>query len=461
MARDTPPDVRSLVIYQVFPRNYGPTGTLADLTGDLDRIAALGVDVVYLLPIHPIGVVGRKGTAGSPFAISDFRALSPELGTEADFDALIAGAHARGLKVVLDVVFNHTSPDSVLTVEHPEFFHRDAEGNPVSSVPAWTDIIDLKFPDAALSRYLVDSLAIWVRRGVDGFRCDSASLVPMDFWVRARSELAQIKPGLLWIAESVHPVMVEGRRAAGRPIASDAKVFEAFDVTYTWDVWGIWQAAVTGRQPVGRYLEMLRWQEASLPANYAKLRHAENHDNFRIMRFARNRDQALAWTALMAFSRGPLMFYAGQESAARKWPSLFEPDPVDWGTYELTDYLRALAGLKKHPAQREGVPVILADEPCVQMAWGALDGDRLAPVDDGPGLYGVFNVAGEAGPVPVQLPDGEYEDVLTGSRVAVHSGVLPAPQSAVALAYTAPFAVRRWTSDLLDLFLHVEEMGDE
>lgn len=281
--------------------------------------------------------------------------------------------------------------------EHPESFHRDAEGHPVSSVPAWTDIIDLDHTNPELARYLVDSLAVWVRKGVDGFRCDGASLIPLESWIQARTELARIKPGLLWVAESVHPVMVENRRAGGQALASDAEIFEAFDVTYTWDVWGIWQAAVTGRQPVGRYLEMLRWQDASLPANYAKLRHVENHDNFRIMRFAPSREQALAWTALMAFSRGPLMFYAGQESAARKWPSLFEPDPVQWGDYELADHLTAVAALEKHPAQRGGALLILADEPCVQMAWGAADGERFGPVAEGAGLYGVFDVAGAPG----------------------------------------------------------------
>lgn len=460
MARDTPADVRSLVIYQVFPRNHGATGTLGDVTADLDRIAALGVDVVYLLPIHPIGVEGRKGSAGSPFAVRDFRSLNPELGTDADFDALVEAAHAHGLRLIIDVVFNHTSPDSVLVREHPEFFHRDADGRPTTSVAAWTDIIDLKRPDPEVNRYLIDSLAHWVRRGVDGFRCDSASLLPVAFWLQARRELAGIKPGLLWVAETVHPSMVERFRRSGVPMPGDAEMFEAFDIEYTYDVWGIWQAAVTGRQPVGRYLEMLRWQDAALPANYAKLRHVENHDNFRIMRLAPSRERALAWTALTAFCRGPLMYYAGQESGAQKWPSLFEPDPVDWGTYELTHALTTLARLKKHPAQRDGTLLILEEERCVQMAWGALDGSALAPVVAGPGLYGVFNVSGTAGSVDVQLPDGQYRDLLAGATAVVADGVLPAPRAAAVLELTEPVQVRPWPCDLIDLFLHVEELGD-
>lgn len=471
MAPDTSLDVRSLVIYQVFTRNYGPNGSFADVTADLERIVGLGADVLYLLPIHPIGVEGRKGSSGSPYAIADFRSINPELGTDDDFDALVAAAHALGLKVMIDVVFNHTSPDSVLVREHPEFFHRDAEGRPYTTVPAWTDIIDLAHPRPELTRYLIDSLAIWVRRGVDGFRCDVASLLPVDFWVQARTELAEIKPGLVWMAETVHPMMVESRRKAGIPTAGDAEMFQAFDIEYMYDIHSPWQVAVLGQEPVGRYLEMLRWQDATLPGNYAKLRFVENHDQFRIMHFAPSRAQALAWTALMACSRGPLMIYAGQESAARKWPSLFDPDPVAWDSYELSDFIAAVAALKKHPAQRGGQFWVLGDEPCVQIAWALREDDRLDPVrpdvapddatSEGTSLYGVFNVAGHSGDVPVQLPDGEYHDILSGSTVRVSGGTTTAPEGAVVVEVDRPYPATLWRSPLLDVFLHVETLGDE
>lgn len=461
MAADTPTDVRSLVIYQVFPRNYGPTGTLADIAADLDRIVALGVDVLYLMPVHPIGVKGRKGSLGSPYAIRDYRALDPALGTDADFDALVAAAHDAGLTVIIDVVVNHTSQDSVLVDEHPEYFHRDADGTPVTTVPMWTDIIDLKHPDQGLTRYLIDSLALWVRRGVDGFRCDVASLVPVDFWVQARTELAAIKPGLLWLAETVHPLMVEQRRAAGLPTASDGEMYAGFDVEYQYDIWSIWQSVVVGDVPVGRFLEILRWQDATLPGTYAKLRFVENHDQYRIQHFAPSRDQALAWTALMAFARGPFMVYAGQESGARRWPSLFDADPVDWGTYELAGFITALSQVKKHAAVRTGEFAVLADEPCVQLAWGAVDGDSLAPVPGGPALYGVFDVAARGGRVDVQIPDGEYRDLIGGGTVAVSGGSVEAPAAALVLEVPEAFPVTRWTSPLLDVFLHVEVLGEE
>lgn len=461
MATDTPAEVRNLVIYQVFPRNHGPHGTLTDVTADLERIADLGVDYVYLLPVHPIGEVGRKGSLGSPYAIRDYRTLHPDLGTEEDMAALITRAHDLGLGVMVDIVFNHTAHDSILVEEHPEFFHTDAEGKPMSSVPAWSDIIDFRHPHPEIDDYLLDCLRQWVVAGVDGFRCDVATLVPLAFWQRARAELAQLRPGLLWLAETVHPMMVEAQRAEGRSLPSDGEMFTAFDIEYSYDIWGMWQAAVTGQMPVGRYLELLRWQEVTGPANAARLRYVENHDNYRIMGFAPSRDQAIAWTTLAALSPGPFMVYAGQESGATRWPSLFEPDPVSWGDDELSWLVTALAGLKKHPALVEGTFVILDDEPCVQLAWGTRASSSLGPVPSGDGLYGVVNVSAFEGEVAVQLPDGDYPDLIGGGIVRVFEGTIPAPETAVVLAFDQSFEVDPWQTPLLDLFLHVEVLGQD
>jgi glycosidase len=411
------------VLYEVYVRNHGPNGTFADVEADLPRIRAMGVDVVWFMPIHPIGQVKRKGRLGSPYSIVDYRRVNPEYGTKADFARLIERAHALGLRVMIDVIYNHTAHDSVLAHEHPGWFHQDAEGRPVTTVPDWSDVIDLKYPNPALTDYLIGTLQMWVGLGVDGFRCDVASLLPLDFWLQARAAVSEVKGDVIWLAESVHASWVAERRAAGLPMLSDGELYRAFDLTYDYDIWPIWRAAVVGKVPVGRYLEMLRFQDCIYPANFVKMRCVENHDGARIVALAPSRAQALAWSAFQAFNQGALLFYAGQESGARHTPSLFDVDKVRWGDYALQPFLSRLAQLKKDPAQMEGEFVLLEADPAIQAAW----------VHPNMGLYGVFNTAGAGGNVAVHLPDGVYTDLLSEEPVEVSRGVILLPENAVIL----------------------------
>ncbi|MEE8392091.1 MAG: alpha-amylase family glycosyl hydrolase [Anaerolineae bacterium] len=250
MAQDTSKHYRNLILYEIYVRNHGPNGTFADVEADLPRIQAMGVDVAWFMPIHPIGKVNKKGSLGCPYSIADYGEVNPEYGTKADFSRLIERAHALGLKVMIDVVYNHTAHDSVLVRDHPDWFHQDAHGTPVTTVPEWSDVIDLKHPNPALTDYFIETLQMWVEFGVDGFRCDVASLLPLDFWLRARASVAEIKPGVIWLAESVHAGWVAERRAAGLPMLSDCELYRAFDLTYDHDIWPIWQAAVVGKVPV-------------------------------------------------------------------------------------------------------------------------------------------------------------------------------------------------------------------
>jgi glycosidase len=440
VAQDTPKHYRNLVLYEIYVRNHGPNGTFADVEADLPRIRAMGGDVAWFMPIHPIGQVNKKGSLGCPYSIADYREVNPEYGTKADFARLIERAHALGLRVMIDVVYNHTAHDSNLAQEHPEWFHQDAQGKPVTTVPEWSDVIDLKHPNPALADYLVETLQMWAEFGVDGFRCDVASLLPLDFWQRARAAVAEVKPDVIWLAESVHAGWVAERRAAGFSTFSDGELYRAFDLTYDYDIWPIWQAAVMGEVPVARYLEMLRFQDCIYPTNYVKMRCVENHDRPRILAFADSRAQALAWTAFEAFNKGALLLYGGQEAAAIHTPSLFDVDKVVWGDYELQPFLTRLAQLKKDPAQMEGEFLLLEAEPAIQAAWQHSDG----------GLYGVFNVAASKGQVAVRLPDGVYVDLLSDTPVEVRAGRMPIPESALIVRYEIELETQLLYSTLLD-----------
>jgi len=440
MAHDTSAAHRNLVLYEIYVRNHGPNGTLADVEADLPRIKDLGVDVIWFMPIHPIGKEKKKGSLGCPYSIQDYRGINPAYGTEADFARLVERAHGLGLKVMIDVVYNHTAHDSVLVREHPEWFHQDEHGVPFTTVPDWSDVIDLNHPHPELTTYLVETLQLWVGRGVDGFRCDVASLLPEDFWHTARHKVAEVKPGVIWLAESVHASFVAYRRSIGLPTLSDSEVYRAFDLTYDYDIWPLWQAAVRGQVPASRYLEMLRFQDGIYPGNYVKMRCVENHDQPRIMRLAPSRNQALAWTAFQGFNQGALLYYAGQESAAQHTPSLFDVDKVVWGNYELTPFLTTLARLKKDPAQIHGQFVLLSGDPAIQAAW----------VHPGAGLYAIFNVTGVAGSVSVQLPDGVYTDLLRGTAVTVRNERTTLPEVAVILRYGQQVQFQPFQSTLLD-----------
>ena len=423
MAKDTPTAYRSLVIYEIYVRNHGPHGNFADVEADLPRIRSMGVDVAWLMPIHPIGKINRKGSQGSPYSIADYREVNPEYGTKADFKHLIETAHQLGLKVMIDVVYNHTAHDSVLVDLHPDWFHQDANGHPVTTVPAWADVIDLQHLNPELSAYLIDCLKDWVEFGVDGFRCDVASIVPVDFWMEARREVARVKPGVIWLAESVHADFVVSRRRNGLLANSDSEVFQAFDLEYDYEIWPVWQAAVVRQAALPRYTDLVRFQEVIYPANYVKMHCVENHDNLRIMRLAPSQAQALCWTAFQAFNKGAFLIYGGQESGATHTPSLFESDKVEWGDYSLQPFLTRLARMKKEPALMTGNFYFLANEPALQAAWMAEAG----------GLYGIFNTGKNEGDVAVQLPDGDYPNLLDDQQVSVRGGLLAIPASAAIL----------------------------
>ena len=158
MAKNTANEYRNLVLYSVYVRNHSEAGTFEAVRQDLERIKALGTDMIWLMPIHPIGQTARKGTLGSPYAISDYRTVNPEYGTLEDFRRLVDAIHRLGMKCIIDVVYNHTSPDSWLVKNHPEWFYRRTDGRFSNRVADWTDIVDLHYSHPPLWDDPIDTL---------------------------------------------------------------------------------------------------------------------------------------------------------------------------------------------------------------------------------------------------------------------------------------------------------------
>jgi glycosidase len=404
-----PSILNNLIIYEIYVRNHGPNGTFNDVTRDLKRIKSLGVDVIWLMPIHPIGEKHKKGTLGCPYSIRDYQKINPEYGTIYDFQNLIGKAHQIGLKVMIDVVYNHTSHDSTLVMDHPEFFHQDQDGRPVTTVPAWSDVIDLKYPNHELQKYLIETLCFWVNMGVDGFRCDVASIVPLSFWLDAKDQVEALNPDVIWLAESVHTAWVIDRRREGLIAQSDTELYQAFDLTYDYDIWPIWQAALQGKVPVLRYLEMVEFQNGIYPTGFIKMRCVENHDNPRIMALASDEVAAKAWTAFEVFNKGAFLLYAGQESGTSHTPSLFDIDKIDWKNYRLQNWFRQLFKIKKSDVFVQGTQHFLSASPAIQTFWQHPDKN----------LIGIFNVSNCPNQIQCQLPDGDYKDLISNKNIRI------------------------------------------
>ena len=415
MAKTTSKAYRNQILYSIFVRNYSEEGTFEAVRKDLDRIKSLGTDIIWLMPIHPLGKKARKGTLGSPYAISDYRAINPEYGTLEDFKRLVDDIHAHGMKCIIDVVYNHNSPDSRLSQEHPDWFYHKPDGSFGNRVGDWTDIIDLDYSNQGLWEYQIDTLKMWAGI-VDGFRCDVAPLVPVEFWLKAREEVEKVRPGCFWLAESIEPGFIVFSRSRGMVAHSDSEVYQAFDCCYDYDIWDIYSDYLTGKIPLSEYAAAVSRQEGMYPDNYLKLRCLENHDRARAAQVCGDEKMLRHWTAFNYFQKGLTMLYAGQEAEVTRTPSLFDRDTINWNTgRDLTELLKKLAAIKRDPIFADSTYTVTALPHDVLLAVHTSEKGRMV---------GVFSLRAEASLVEAGIPDGVYENLITGEPVDVFAGKL-------------------------------------
>jgi len=349
MAKKTDLTIRSYTFYQAFPRQHTPTHDFKGFIQDLDRIQSLGVDVIYLTPIHPIGKKARKGSQGSPYSIVNYMEIHEELGTMEDFKHLIDAIHARKMKVMMDIVFNHTSRDATYVTTHPSWYFRNEKGELANRVGDWSDIADLDFNKQDLRDYLIDVLRYWASY-VDGFRCDVAPLIPLDFWLDARAKVNQVNPDLIWLSESVHPGFIKYLRDLGFECHSDAEMYQAFDILYDYDIFEDMNAYLEDPKKLSVWVDGFERQETIYPKNYIKLRSFENHDQVRLRAKVRNENHFKQMVALSFFLKGAAFIYAGMEHQNIHHPSLFEYDVIKWEPEKsLEPFFRRLSQFKKQP----------------------------------------------------------------------------------------------------------------
>jgi glycosidase len=427
MAKNTEKSLRKLFIYQIYVRNYQEEGTFNAVKKDLKRIKSLGVDIVYLLPIHPIGEKNRKGQLGSPYSIKDYYKVNPELGTLEDFKDLVEAVHNHDMKIMLDMVFNHTSYDSLLLDEHPEFFYQK-NGEFTNKVGDWWDITDLDyFKDKALWTYLNQVVLYWSKLGVDGFRFDVASLLPIDFLSQLIEKVKRQKPDTIFLSESVHGGFCRYLRNQDIYCLSESEIYQVFDMAYDYDVHPYFEGYLKGENSFKRYLEALIMQEEIYPDNYVKVRNLENHDFGRFAKIVdNNQEKIIQWLALNFFSKGATMIYAGQEAMDDHLPDLFNKDTVHWDGPDLSREIKKFHALTASDLTAYGAYDIHLSDKDVYVGTYQYHQEKLV---------GIFNVGLDQGDLQVPLEDGTYINLFNQENINIKDGLMTLINQPVIIKY--------------------------
>lgn len=332
---------RNAVIYEVNVRQYTPEGTFKAFEQHLPRLKAMGVNIIWLMPVNPIGIKNRKGTLGSYYAVKDYLAINPEFGTKDDFRALVKKSHELGMYVIIDWVANHTAWDNNLITEHPDWYTYDSTGKVLPPVPDWTDVADLNYDKKELREYMTNALIYWVKEAdIDGFRCDVAGMIPVGFWNEAVPKIKAVKP-VFMLAEWETPEMHD----------------TAFDMTYSWDVYHLMNEIAKGKKTADVLDSLLSKESAKYPADAYRMRFTTNHDenSWNGTETERMGDAAQTFAVLCYTIPGMPLIYSGQESAFNRRLKFFDKDIIDWSNFPLAGFYTTLNKLKKeNPALANG-----------------------------------------------------------------------------------------------------------
>ena len=324
---------KNIGIYEVNLRQFTPEGTFVSFEKHLPRLKELGVGILWLMPIHPIGELNRKGTLGSYYSVKDYKAVNPEFGTLEEFKALVDKIHSMGMYVIIDWVANHSAWDNVWVKSHPEFYARDKEGNFVPPVPDWRDVIDFDYSNKELWNYMIDAMKFWVEGAdIDGFRCDVAAMVPTEFWNKARAELEKAKP-VFMLAEAREPELHEF----------------AFDMTYNWKLKNIFNEIGLGNADAEDIVDYYNYEKENYGADDYRMVFTTNHDENTWHGTVKERlgEGAEAFNILIFLLPDMPLIYSGQEAGLSKRLDFFEKDEIDWSEFTYAKKFKTLLKLKK------------------------------------------------------------------------------------------------------------------
>lgn len=402
----TPDWSKNATIYEVNVRQFTPEGTFKAFQAHLPRLQKMGVDILWLMPINPIGEKNRKGSLGSYYAVKDYKAVNPEFGNMEDFKTLVKEAQKLGMHVIIDWVANHTSPDNVWVDQcHQNWYTLDSAGHLQPTIGTdWWDVADLNYNNPEMRVEMIESMKFWLKEAnIDGFRCDVADWVPVDFWNTARAELDKIKP-VFMLAEAENP----------------QHHMAAFDMSYGWEFHHVMNKIAKGEKNVSTIHEYFK-NQAKFPKEAYRMQFTSNHDenSWNGTEMERMGDARFAFAVLAATVNGMPLVYNGQEASLSKRLRFFDKDTISWKKLDLEAFYTKLLTLNKTN----------------QALWNGTYGGELKIISDekDPNIFAfvrekngqkvlcVFNLSKtkQTFAYNSDFTTGKYTDLFTGKKVAL------------------------------------------
>ncbi len=394
-------------IYEVNVRQYTPEGTFKAFQKHLPEIKKMGIDIIWIMPINPIGEKNRKGTLGSYYSIENYKVINPEFGTLEDFKNLVNEIHKQGMHVIIDWVANHSSWDNVLTKTNPEFYKKDSLGNFIAPVPDWSDVIALNYNNPKLWIYMENAMEYWIKEcNIDGFRCDVASMVPVSFWNFARKELDKIKP-VFMLAEAENPNLHA----------------HAFDMTYAWEFHHILKKIYKGEMNVDSLDKYYKKEENNYNPDAYRMVFTTNHDenSWQGTVYKRFGDAVKTFAVLCGVVKGMPLVYSGQEAEMNKSLRFFDKDTIEWKKSNFRDLYTKLIHLKLNN----------------KALWNGLSGSEMKRVktnkDDkifsfvrekeNNKVFAIFNLSPESQKIEIydDNASGNYKDFFDSKKITLTS----------------------------------------
>jgi glycosidase len=329
-----PEKARDMNIYEVNIRQYTPEGTINAFLPHIDRLKNMGVNILWIMPVQPIGIKNRKDPLGSYYSISNYTAINSNFGSLDDFKALVEKAHKNDMFVLLDWVANHTAYDHLWSTEHPEYYNLDSVGNLQSPVADWTDVADLNYDNEGLHQAMIKEMKWWLTKtDIDGFRCDMAGMVPDVFWKKAIDSLEATKD-VFMLAEWEEPKMHN----------------IGFDMTYGWEFHHLLNDIAKGKANADSVVAYVKRDALKYDSTSFRMYFTSNHDenSWAGTVFERMGEAYEALSVLTATIPGMPLIYGGQEAGLDKRLPFFAKDSIDWSSIEYEDFYHRLLMLKKN-----------------------------------------------------------------------------------------------------------------